>query len=546
MVGERPRNMGQYVKISRGEIKGYVRKEVLDDFPPTFFDDPLSSVREMGGKVVKESIWRWAAIFCLSKGRRIFFKKDKAKGWAEYVKYLFSHTKGQKEFLIASQLERRNLNIPKPLGWLERVRKGLVRESYYLSAAIGTGVSFIEEVARSKEPRSIIELAMTVRKFQDAGLFHQDLHGGNFLWDGASLFLTDLHRAKIVESLSLKQRLWNIAHLFHSLRSTWGEKEQLQFLDQYFEGVPDGAKKREILFQRIYSTMDRLQKRQWRSRTKRCLKESTEFTVRKERGICYFHRRDFPLDRLKRVMEEHQALVKERSSSLVKCSPKVIVSILSDEGERISLKQFCYPHSWGRVKEYFRHSKGLKSWIAANGMRSRGVPSLKPLALVERKDWTGPKESFLFMEAPVKGQEMDRYILKGFEGVNRKRFFIKTFARWLDGLHKMSLYHSDMKTCNILVLENGETWDFRLLDFEDIRMDEKMNRRKLYRNFLQLNTSTPKVITKVDRLRFFREYLRYNPIVKDQRIFLGRLWRESRRRGLVYVSSLGVVTETIG
>jgi serine/threonine protein kinase len=245
-------------------------------------------------------------------------------------------------------------------------------------------------------------------------------------------------------------------------------------------------------------------------------------------------------------MEEHRTLVRERSSSLVKYSPKVIVSILSDGGERVSLKQFCYPHFWGRVKEHFRRSKGVKSWIAANGMRARGIPSLKPLALAERIDWMGLKESFLFMEAPAKGQEMDRYILKGFENVNGKRFFIKTFARWLEGLHKMSLYHSDMKTCNILVSENGETWDFRLLDFEDIRMDEKMNRKKLYKNFLQLNTSTPKVITKVDRLRFFREYLRYNPIVKDQRIFLGRLWRESRRRGLVYVSPQGVVTETIG
>ena len=77
-------------------------------------------------------------------------------------------------------------------------------------------------------------------------------------------------------------------------------------------------------------------------------------------------------------------------------------------------------------------------------------------------------------------------------------------------------------------------------------MDEKVNRKKLFRNFLQLNTSTPKVMTKVDRFRFFREYLRLNPIVKDQRIFLWRLMDESRRRGLVYVSPQGVVTETIG
>ena len=51
-------------------------------------------------------------------------------------------------------------------------------------------------------------------------------------------------------------------------------------------------------------------------------------------------------------------------------------------------------------------------------------------------------------------------------------------------------------------------------------MDKQVNRKKLFRNFLQLNTSTPKVMTKVDRFRFFKEYLRLNPIVQDQKSFL--------------------------
>ena len=534
-----------FKRVSEGEIKGWVRGEILDHLPSTFFEDPFSSVQTMGGAIIKESIWRRAALLWLPNGRRVFLKRDKTKGWMEGLKYLFLPSKAQKEFLIASQLKKRGLNIPQPLGWMERVRKGLVRESFYLSEAIGAGSSFIEEVAKLKEPHSIIELAKTVKKFQDSGLFHQDLHGGNFLLEGDSVFLTDLHRAKIIKSLSPGQRLWNLSHLFHSLRSMWGEEEQLQFLSQYFEGRFDDSQRRQILRQQIYPVMDRLQKRQWRSRTKRCLKESTEFTVRMEKGIRYFHRRDFPLDRLKRVLAEHRSLVREKPFSLIKYSPEVVVSILNDQGEKICLKQFCYPHFWGRMKEHFRRSKGLKSWMAANGMRVRGMPSLKPLGLAERKNWIGPEENILFMEALTNDQEMDRYILKGFEDLNKKRVFIKTFAHWLDGLHKMGLYHKDMKTCNILVSERGGTWNFHLLDFEDLLMNEKVNQKKIFRNFLQLNTSTPKVMTKVDRFRFFREYLRLNPIVKDQKAFLQRLMDESRRRGLVYVSPQGVVTETI-
>jgi len=522
-----------------------MREEILDYLPTTFFDEPVSSIREMGGKVIKESRWRWAAIFTLSEGRRVFLKRDCTKDWIESLKYLFFPTKGEKEFLIASRLKRKGVNLPRPLGWMKRVRRGLVRESYFLSEAIGAGVSFIEEVEKSKESLSMIELAKTVKKFQDAGLFHQDLHAGNFLWGGNSLFLTDYHHAKMVKLLSLNRRLWNLAHLFHSLKSIWGEREQLQFLDQYFDEISNESRKREILFQRIYPTMNRLQTRQWRSRTKRCLKESTEFTVQQEKGIRTFRRRDFPMDRLKRAMEEHRNLIRKKPSCLIKHSPEVIVSILNDEGERICLKQFCYPHVWGRAKENFRCSKGLKAWVAANGMRTRGIPTLKPLALVEKKSWFGVEESTLFMEALANDLEMDRYVLKGFSDLNKKRLFIKTFAHWLGGLHRTSLYHKDMKTCNILVSERGETWDFHLLDFEDIRMNEKVDRKKLFRNFLQLNTSTPKVMTKMDRYRFCREYLHLNPIVKDQKGFIRKLVDESRRKGLVYVSPEGVVVETM-
>src|SRR4030043_2264445 len=108
-------------RVSKGEIKGWVKGEVLDDFPPTFFDDPISSVQEMGGEVIKESTWRWAALLRLPNGRGFFLKRDKTKGWMEGLKYLFSPSKGQKEFFVASQMKKRGLNIPQPLGWMEKV-----------------------------------------------------------------------------------------------------------------------------------------------------------------------------------------------------------------------------------------------------------------------------------------------------------------------------------------------------------------------------------------------------------------------------------------
>jgi hypothetical protein len=53
------------------------------------------------------------------------------------------------------------------------------------------------------------------------------------------------------------------------------------------------------------------------------------------------------------------------------------------------------------------------------------------------------------------------------------------------------------------------------------------------------------MITTRGRLRFFKEYMRLNPIIKEQKVFLQHLMEESKKRGLVYVSPQGVVSEKI-
>lgn len=420
---------------------------------------------------------------------------------------------------------------------------GSGKESYYLSEAVGSGVSILKDPKKLGEEFYIDILAKTIKKIHNAGLFHKDLHAGNLLWDGESFFLTDLHRARIVGSLSLSQRLWNLSQLFHSLKFIFGEKDQSKFMEVYFERDPFYLQKKAELLQKISSLMNRLQKRHWQSRTKRCLKESNEFSIQKERGINFYHRRDLPLDRLKKVIKEHLYLVKERPLALVKNSSEIVVSILNVSGQKVCVKQFRNPYFFDRFKEHFRRSKGLKAWVAGNGLRARGIPSIKPLAFVEKWNWMGLRESFFLMEVPEKDQELDRYILKGFRDFKEKRQFIKTFAQWLSLLNQMDLYHQDMKACNLMVSEDGETWDFHFLDLEDVELSEKVHEAKVFKNFLQLNTSTPKIISRTDRIRFVKEYLFFRPVIKNYKSFLKRLIDESQRRGFVYVSPHGVVIE---
>ncbi len=520
-------------------MRGMLHKELLPLLPPSFFADPVETLRGMGAEVIKESRLRWAGMVPLSPGRRLFLKRDRTKGGIESVRHLLVPSKGKKEWLMAEKMKGRGVCIPDPLGWMERLRAGVVAESYYLSEGIGSGVSLVDTPALSRADLILDALASTVRGIHDAGLLHGDFHAGNFVWDGSALYLLDLHRARIVDRLSADQREANLAQLFHSLRFIWGPEEQEGFLRRYLGGdvlEPSSLK-------RIRGWMDRLQKAQWQSRTRRCLKESTEYSQRRERGTRYAFRRDFSLERLKRVVEAHQTLVREKPSVLIKNAPKVIVSLFEDE--KICVKQFLYPQLLDRFKNFFRHSRGRRGWIAGQGLEVRGIPSVKTLGLVEERGWLGRRASYLVMERVGSGQELDRFLLKGFAALAEKRDFIRQFGRWLSELHRREIYHRDMKTCNLVASGKRGDWHFVLLDLEDVRFDAPVDEGKVFRNLLQLNTSAPREVSRTDRLRFFREYLKATPLAVNERLFLRRLMDESRKRGLVYVSPQGVVTESL-
>jgi tRNA A-37 threonylcarbamoyl transferase component Bud32 len=530
--------------VEQGEIRGWIREDICHLLPPRFFEDPVLFALAADAHVIRESRLRWAGILPLSSGERIFFKRDRSKGGFECVKYCVLPSRGRKEWLTATLLETRKVTIPKPLGWMERRRCGLVKESYYISEAVGSGVTCFDEAVSLTSRAVIVELAKTVRKVHDASLFHKDFHAGNFLWHEPSFVLTDLHGATIVRRLSLKRRLWMISHLFHSLRSRWTKEHETHFLEAYFEGESSSDQEREACLQVIHLWKDRLQRRQWRSRTRRCLKQSTEFTIDNERGMTVYRRRDVPLDRLRRVIQEHQSTVREAPSSLLKNSTRVVVSMIGDGKEKVCVKQFSYPTLGGRMKECFRREKGLKAWVAATGMRARGMMGLELLAFAKQKGWLRAREGFLVMEALENGQEMDRYLVKGFDDFNRKRRFIQTFARWLSQLHEKGIYHQDMKTCNIWVSEKGGDWGYTLLDLEDVVLDETVDEKRLFRTCLQLNTSIPGRITRTDRLRFLRHYLTCRSVPLEKRDWVKRMAEETRKRGILYVAPWGVVRES--
>lgn len=553
-----------WVPLAVAGYAGYVREDFGDIFTDEFVLDIEAAVQQRGGRTIKDSRVRWAAIYPGAASHPLFIKKYRVRNWRDRLKYLLVASKARREWEISRAFRGKGVRIPEPVGMIEKRHRGFLEESIYICEAMDEvqplmdfvterfGGEELSEEEAAEKGRKVRLLGDTVRRIHESGLFHADLHAGNFLigrsGDG-ELYLIDLHWARMGKTVSHRQRFWNIAQLFYSLNPILNHRDKETFLEAY-AGSPS-----QSLLRKVDKLAGRIKRRHQRSRVKRCLKESTLFTVDRWDGYRLYRRRDVSGKALMDMIYDHRKIVETFPSQLLKNSPKTVVSMVEtplESAPRTCVKQYQCATGWTRFKNWFRYSKGKASWIAANELLRKGLSSLKPLAYIEKRHFGVLQESYFLMESPADYLEMDRYLIRAFgngssEAITpKKRPFILEFARCIGRLHRADIFHSDLKTCNILTRERAGGWDFSFIDLDGVHLGTEINAKRALRNLIQINCSIPGFLGYGDRVRFLERYLEVHPIPMGKRDVINTVFEESRKRGVVYVSPEGDVREEMG
>jgi tRNA A-37 threonylcarbamoyl transferase component Bud32 len=449
------------------------------------------------------------------------------------------------------------------------------------------------------------DLAGFIRNIHEKGFFHNDLHAGNILIKfnndyfspakDYTLYLMDLHHVKILKQLSTRKRLHNLAQLFNSLSSMLTKSDKLGFVKSYGinalsnmknervqhqvddhpisppsqggdKGVVTKADKAELssrrslldfeqlLVEKIESESSRIRNTHYRSRLKRCMKESSNFSRKKINDMKMFFRKGYDTNSFPGLIgKHHNALANNDKDVILKRDFKTALTRFpfKDGGIRsVVVKQYKTTCGLNLIKNIFRNSAGRKSWIAGNGLSVYGFNSARPLALIEKKVMGIVEDSYLIMEDAVHSLEMDRYILKNFHDQplpgesKKKRTFMRDFAKVIAKMHNRNVFHSDLKTCNIMVKEKDDkSFDFIFLDFDKVAFNEEISIRKRIKNLTQINLSTPGCITITDRFRFLREYLNLCNMADEEKTILREIINISKTEKKLYVSFKGDVTE---
>lgn len=361
-----------------------------------------------------------------------------------------------------------------------------------------------------------------------------------------------------------------------------------------------------LLVEKIDAQSLRIRKIHYRSRLKRCLKKSSSFSRKRVAGMRMFFRNGYNTDSLAGLVERHnKALASDDKTVIIKRDAKTALTrsvFMDDVIKSVVIKQYKTSQGLNLLRNLFRKSAGRKAWIAGNGLLVYGFSAPKPLALVEKTVLGVTADSYLVMEDVKDGLEMDRYILKHFHNhfestqlkernhpisspfqkgdltnspphlqgaergevkslnkilldreqlilspdarIKKKRLFISGFAKALSLMHNHNIFHHDLKTCNIMVKEEGDkSFNFFFLDFDKVSFEEDITIQTRVKNLTQINLSTPTLITLTDRFRFLKEYLKQCGVTGEKRIILRKIINLSRTEKILYVSFHGDVTE---
>jgi tRNA A-37 threonylcarbamoyl transferase component Bud32 len=345
--------------------------------------------------------------------------------------------------------------------FLGRLR-GAAREARNLRRAAARGLPVPELIHHGADwiatrrllaPRAagradVAQLVALAAQAHAAGMVHGDLHAGNFVWSAGRLWLLDLQRARWLPRVPAWLARRDLGYLAFSL----GEPLP-----------PELAAARRWCQRRAHT--------HWRSRTRRCLVESSGFTAFSHAGARGFRARDADPAALARALEA-SADARQRGSG----------ALLWGDGGWV-------------VKRHASVQAARAAWRNGHGLQVRGIATGRARA------WAGP---WLVMEDA--GPDLAAWVETEFPAApdSLRRQLAESLGELLGRLHRRGIYHADLKATNLAWHPGTPP---RLLDYGRVHFARRVSRRRRVKNLAQLNAALPDSVGPALRERALDAYL---------------------------------------
>jgi tRNA A-37 threonylcarbamoyl transferase component Bud32 len=428
--------------------------------PGFHFDDLLSEVNDC--RVVKKSNRR-QVVHLQTPGGGYFLKRSCLVRTKDRLRHFFLPRRRWAEWRNLHRLRQAKIPAARPLAKGQRT---IIRpKSYFVLTEQVPGTHIA--INSLENARRLGQYAAFLHR---CGIYHADLNRKNFILNPeGQIFLLDAqevyflpwmpHRLKVN---SLGQTIFNLCTLDDP------ELWVVRFLEGYNPRLS-----KIVSFSEAIEAARRHQHRHYRSRSKRCCKNSSQFEIVKNRHLRGYKRRDFKWG----APELQQA---EENGKFLKGA------------HVMGYKEVCVKK---HQRRFFHQNRCLASWKMSRALEVRGISVPGSLGYFEIKG-----QSYFVTELLGDRLHLNAY-LSGLTDERAKRQALKKLALWLRKFHDTDVWQRDFKSSNILCRDT----DYFMVDLDGVRIRRLREYHKIC-NLAQLNASVSNAITIKDRLRFYRYY----------------------------------------
>jgi tRNA A-37 threonylcarbamoyl transferase component Bud32 len=348
------------------------------------------------------------------------------------------------------------------------------------------------EMSSSNDAR---QLGAFVAMLHSRGVYHADLHADNIILSPESqCCLVDVQEVYFLAWIPRRLRLHNLGKIFFNLGLLddihhWGKA--------FLEGYQERSCVQFHLIDLNRSAI-RQQQKKFRSRTKRCCKNSTEFLVVQSADWRGYKRRTLQWE----AEDLRQALKKGR--------PLKGAHVIFYEG--VCIKK--------HPRRRFHGNRCLTSWKMSRALEVRGIAVPRALGyfIIDRLN------CFL-AELLVDRLHLNTY-LSSISDERAKRRALKKLALWLRKFYDTNVWQRDFKSSNILC-QYGE---YFMVDLDGVKIRRLTAHHQII-NLAQLNASLSNTITLKDRLRFYHYFSAAQQMTRAQRrAVYQKVWDISRTK----------------
>jgi len=328
-----------------------------------------------------------------------------------------------------------------------------------------------------------------------AGVYHADLNRNNLLaGSDMSPCLIDVQEVFFLPWMPHRLRVHNLGNLIFHLAPL---EEMRQWTDEFLQAYNRRWAKPVSLEGALRSVQYHRQRR-YRSRSKRCRKNSGRFEIIDRPGLRGFKRRDFDwgLPELQRALKQAKILK----------SDHVLVH------RDVCIKQ--------HRRKFFHRDRCLTSWKMSQALAVRGIRVPRALGYYTRK------QNSWFLSTYLTGSLHLNDYLSTLAKWEKKRQALKNLALFVKKCHANRIWQRDFKSSNLLYC-NGE---YFMVDLDAVKIQQLDENKKIV-NLAQLNASLSNAVTIKDRLRFFYYYSAGRLSTRQQRRAVYRkVWEISRTK----------------